>query len=232
MPFQPTLWPTLITLPLLLALLGLGGWQLERLGWKQVLIAERQRGLDAAPIALPADFKGVTPDLAYRRVRASGVFQHQHELFLGARAYKGIAGLEVLTPLRLDNGDYLLVNRGWVPLALKDPAKRPRSLSQGRVEISGVLRPPQEPSGWFVPRPEPAAKHWFFYRTSAMADHLELPLLPAVVEALPVEGQLPIGREARLELRNFHRQYAITWFALAFALCVIYVVYHRTRARG
>ena len=46
--FRPRLWPTLLTVPALLVLLGLGTWQVQRLHWKEALIAERQAGL-AAP---------------------------------------------------------------------------------------------------------------------------------------------------------------------------------------
>jgi surfeit locus 1 family protein len=38
---------------------------------------------------------------------------------------------------------------------------------------------------------------------------------------------LPIGGQTRIDLPNDHLQYAITWFCLAGALIVIYVIYHR-----
>ncbi|MDP6708991.1 MAG: SURF1 family cytochrome oxidase biogenesis protein, partial [Alphaproteobacteria bacterium] len=99
MRFRPTLLPTLMTLPALLVLLGLGGWQLQRLEWKEGLIAERQARLAAAPIALPPRFDAAP--LAHRRVHLAGTFRHEAEIHLGARVHKGISGIEVLTPLRL-----------------------------------------------------------------------------------------------------------------------------------
>jgi surfeit locus 1 family protein len=229
--FRPTLLPTLMTVPALLVLLGLGAWQLQRLEWKEGLIAERRAGLAAAPIALPRRFDAA--ELSHRRVRLAGSFRHEYELYLGARVHKGISGTEVLTPLRLDDGRTIMVNRGWVPLTRRDPATRPESLDPGRVEIAGILRPEQLDGGWLGPRNDAAAGHWFFYEVPAMARWLGLDLLPAVVEALPGADpdRLPVGRTPEVTLVSNHLQYAITWFALALVLAVIYVVYHLGRDR-
>ena len=229
MRFRPTLLPTLVTLPALLVLLGLGSWQLQRLDWKEALIAEREAGLRAAPVRLPA-----TPDLAdvaHRRVTVAGRFLHEGELFFGARVHKGVSGVEVLTPLRLDDGRIVLVNRGWVPLKRRDRAERSESLDRGRGEIAGVLRPERRASGWLAPRNDAAAGYWFFYEVGAMARHLGLDLLPAVLEALPGPdpARLPVGRLPETSLASNHLQYAITWYALALALAVIYLIYHFRR---
>jgi len=53
MKFRPTLWPTVFTIPALIVLLGLGTWQVDRLHWKEGLIADRTARTTAAPIALP-----------------------------------------------------------------------------------------------------------------------------------------------------------------------------------
>ena len=45
--FRPQFWPTVFTVPAVLALLALGTWQVQRLHWKEGLIAERQAGLSA-----------------------------------------------------------------------------------------------------------------------------------------------------------------------------------------
>ena len=51
--FRPTLWPTVFTIPCVLIMIGLAIWQVERLQWKEGLIAERQARVTAAPIDLP-----------------------------------------------------------------------------------------------------------------------------------------------------------------------------------
>lgn len=229
--FRPTLVPTLVTLPALVALLALGTWQLHRLAWKEALIAERESQLAAPPLPLPA-FEGAPPaSLAHRRVRLSGRFLSDKSLFYGSRVVREAPGVEILTPLRLADGRIIMVNRGWVPLDRKAPESRPESLPQGRVEVTGILRPSLKQGGWFTPDADLAEGHWYFYDTAGMARYLGLDLLPAVVEALPgaEPGRLPVAREGKVELVNNHLQYALTWYALALALLVIYVRYHLKR---
>jgi surfeit locus 1 family protein len=68
----------------------------------------------------------------------------------------------------------------------------------------------------------------------AAAAHLD-GVLPFYIDAdaTPNPGGLPIGGQTRLELPNNHLQYAITWYALAVALVVIYILFvRRRRAEG
>jgi surfeit locus 1 family protein len=51
--FRPTLWPTLFSVPAILVMIGLCIWQVQRLHWKEGLIAERESRVAAAPGALP-----------------------------------------------------------------------------------------------------------------------------------------------------------------------------------
>ena len=113
--FRPTLWPTLITIPALAILLALGTWQLQRLEWKTALIAEREAALQAPPVALPDD-PAALRQMDFRRIRVSGEFLHGRSLLLSARSYQGRPGSHLLTPLRLETGRVLMVNRGWIPL--------------------------------------------------------------------------------------------------------------------
>src|SRR5260221_5073438 len=112
MNFRPTLWPTVFTIPALLVLIGLGTWQVERLHWKERLIAERQAGVAAPPVALPRS-REEARELEFRRVRLGGQFLHEKELYLAATNDTGTVGKHVLTPLRLDDWSVVLVNRGF-----------------------------------------------------------------------------------------------------------------------
>ena len=85
---RPQLWPTLFTLPALIALIGLGTWQVQRLHWKDALIAEREAGLAAPPLGLAAIGK-FSASLEHRRVRLAGTFRHDREMHLVARGYRG-----------------------------------------------------------------------------------------------------------------------------------------------
>ena len=228
--FRPTLWPTLITIPALAILLALGTWQLQRLEWKTALIAEREAALQAPPVALPDD-PAALRQMDFRRIRVSGEFLHDRSLLLSARSYQGRPGSHLLTPLRLETGRVLMVNRGWIPLDAT-PSSPAIARPEGAVEVSGILRAGRR-KGWLTPESVPEKGQWFWYDLSLMADHLGLMLLPAVLEAdaAPDPAGLPVGGQTQVRLSNNHLQYALTWYGLAVALVVIYVVFHRQRDR-
>ncbi len=121
--FRPALWPALFASLTFIFLVGLGGWQVQRLFWKQGIIDERQAGSSAAALELPErapEIKG----LMWRRVTVTGRFLHDQELYLAARSLRGKVGVQVLTPFVRDTGQTVLVNRGWVPAVLKDSSRR------------------------------------------------------------------------------------------------------------
>ena len=225
--FRPTLWPTLFTVPALVVLVGLCLWQVQRLQWKEALIADREARVAAEPIALPAG--GVDPaSVDYRRVRLEGAFRHDKELFLGARSMNGNVGYQVLTPFELAGGGAVLVDRGWVPVERKVPDARPEGQLVGPQALDGIVRVPPG-KVWMQPDNEPDKNMWFFVDLPAMAKASGIDLRTDLyVDAGPAEnpGRYPVGGQTRIELPNDHLQYAITWGLLAVALAVIYVLYH------
>ncbi|MDH3594519.1 MAG: SURF1 family protein [Rhodospirillales bacterium] len=231
--FRPAFWPTLFTLPMLATLIGLGTWQLQRLEWKQARIAERETRSIAPAIDLPREIADPQA-LEFRRVALTGRFLHAREMYLNGRTYKGQVGVHVVTPFVLSDGRGLLVDRGWVPMARKDPASRPDGQVAGIVTLEALLRS----GGWtgsrtFRPDNRPEENLWFWVDPVAMAAWagLEDPVtaLYAAAGAAENPGGLPVGGQTRVTLRNDHLQYALTWYALAVALAVIYGLYHRKR---
>jgi surfeit locus 1 family protein len=232
--FRPRLAPTLFTVPVVALLLALGIWQLQRLHWKEELIAQREAALAEVPVPLPHTAEAAE-QMEFRPVIAEGVFLHDKEIFLAVAGSGGGAGFHVLTPLREASGRIVFVNRGFIPAELQDPAMRPAGQLAGSVRVGGLLRlPPAEKPGWFVPDNRPDLNQWFWIDLPAMtaADRL-LDVLPFYVEAdaTPNPGGWPRGGVTPLALPNNHLQYAVTWFSLAAVLIVIYLLYH-WRNRG
>ncbi|MGH6928239.1 MAG: SURF1 family protein, partial [Dongiaceae bacterium] len=210
MTFRPTFWPTMFTAPALLVLLGLGTWQVERLQWKEGLIAERTVRTTAAPIALPAAGTQLSAealaDLDYRRATAAGQFRHDREMYLAARTMQGAVGHQVVTPLRRADGSVVLVNRGWVPDDRRDPAKRAAGQVAGAVTVEGAIRSPGR-QHWLQPDNEPEKNRWFWSDLPAMAQHAGVPterLVPVFLEAGAAAnpGGVPIGGQTRVKLPN------------------------------
>jgi len=227
------LWPTLFTVPVLLLCLGLGSWQIQRLFWKEELIAQRQAAVSAAPVAVPMR-RAEAQEMEFRRVTAEGVFVNDREIFLGATSEAGGQGYQVLTPLREPSGRIVFVNRGYIPGKLKDPANRIAGQISGPVRVQGLLRlPPEGRPAWFLPDNRPDLNYWFWIDLPAMAaaDKLDR-VAPFYIDAdaTPNPGGWPKGGITRLNLQNDHLQYAITWFSLAVALIVVYFLFHRRNA--
>jgi surfeit locus 1 family protein len=224
--FRPTLWPTLITVPAVLVMIGLCIWQVQRLHWKEALIAERASRA-AQEIALPpvgGDLSGAE----FHRVRLQGTFQHDKELFLGARSRNGNPGYQIVTPFALADGQSILVNRGWVPVERKPAQYRAEGQVAGVVAVDGVLRLPHE-RAFMQPDNEPQNNMWFYVDLPAMAAASGAAVRTDLyVDAGSAEnpGGFPIGGQTRIEMPNDHLQYALTWGLLAAALLVIYVLYH------
>ena len=232
--FRPLFWPTLFTAPAVLLLLGLGSWQIQRLYWKQDLIAQRQVAVSAAPILATGNLEEDARGMEFRHVTDEGIFLHDKEIFLGATSEAGRQGYQVLTPLLELGGRIVLVNRGFIPAELKDPAKRAAGQILGTVRVQGLLRlPPAGKPTWFLPDNRPDLNYWFWVDLPAMSAADKLDRVASFyidTDANPNPGGWPKGGVTRLALPNDHLQYAITWFSLAVALMVIYFLFHRRNA--
>jgi surfeit locus 1 family protein len=211
-----------------LAFVALGLWQLQRLQWKQALIArvEARIHAPAAPAPGPLAWSDVDRDSAeYRRVRVAGRFDHGRETLVQAATELG-SGWWVLTPLRVDGGWWLLVNRGFVPPDMRDPARRPAA-PQGEVEVVGLLRI-DEPGGTVLQTNDPTANRWYSRDVRAIGQARQLeegaqaaPLAPYFIDqtappdASPATLGFPRAGLTVLRFSNNHLQYALTWFAMA-----------------
>ena len=167
----------------------------------------------------------------FRKIRLTGYFLHDKEMYLAARSLNGNVGYHVVTPFQERDGRITLVDRGWIPLDKKAPSTRAGGQVPGKIAIEGLIRKPGRNS-WFVPDNQPDKNFWFFVDIPAMAAHDGLVnVRPYFIEAGPAAnpGGYPIGGQSRIELPNNHLSYAITWYSLAFALLVIYLIYHRVK---
>jgi surfeit locus 1 family protein len=230
---------TALALASLAVLIGLGVWQIKRLHWKEGLIAEIEARSRDAPISLAEATASAKQgrDPSYYRVRVEGRFHHDEERHLFSQAIAdGTPGWHVITPLETAQGDMVLVDRGFVPDSLKDPASRAAGQVGDVVTVTGIVRAP-ESQGLFIPDNEPEANRWFWRDLASMTRSMfpqgTKEFAPFFLEAekSDVPGGWPEGGQTRLDLPNNHRQYAITWFLLAGALIVIYAVYVRSLYR-
>lgn len=240
---------TLIILVTVLAgiavLCGLGFWQVQRLGEKQALIerVESRRNSEPVPLAEIEALAEQSGNIDYRPVTAAGRFDHRAEQYYYVTR-DGVVGWHVYTPLVLDDGRVLIVNRGFVPEQLRDPERRRDGLPAARVTLTGLARSaPAEKPNRFIPDNEPENAQYFWRDLEAMAVEMarrmeqeQAIFLPFAVDAAKRPGSAgwPLGGATRIAFPNNHLQYAITWFGLALALLGVgsYFLYARRSVDG
>ena len=232
------LWPALATLLGVAFLISLGNWQMQRLSWKRGLIGSIAERVHAPPVtlALAEERANLGGDVEYTRVKVEGNELNDREIHLYALDDQYGPGFHVITPLRLADGSIVLVNRGFVPNELKDPAKRAAGQIAGDVTATGLLRV-ADVQTMFVPANDAQRNIWYWRDIGAMAATLgaDAPRVHQyIIDAEanpPAPGDWPKGGVTRLELPNRHLEYALTWYALAATLVAVFAAFAITRWR-
>jgi surfeit locus 1 family protein len=181
--------------------------------------------MNLTPEPLPEDLNYLE-SMEYQTVTVRGRFLHEKEMFLGPRSLikpesgdaggglmstKNTSGYLVITPFKLnDREETILVNRGWVSRQHLKPESRPEGQVSGDVELKGVVRLPEA-------RPQFSPSHKtdiFLYR--------DVPRMCQVTGADPIFLDAkttfsggPVGGQTRVNIRNEHLSYIVTWFSLS-----------------
>lgn len=187
-------------------LISLGVWQVQRLAWKEGVIADIETRIAAAPVALPD-----TPDPdtdAYLPVEITGRYVGDTLRVLVSQKQIG-AGYRLITALETDAGR-ILIDRGFVATDDKGIAT-----PQDTLTVTGNLQWPQETDS-FTPKPDRDINVWFARDVPLMATELDTRSIMIVASTVskddPVIAPLPVDTS---RIPNDHLQYAITWFSLA-----------------
>lgn len=201
---------------------ALGTWQVERRSWKLDLIARVESRVHSVPEAPPPRerWSATGRDDEYRHVGLGGRYEHARETLVQAVTARG-PGWWVLTPLMLADGTTVLVNRGFVDDAHRDPASRHAKNDEGDAAqiVTGLLRL-SEPHGGFLRANDPVADHWYSRDVAAIGAARRIPaaqLAPYFVDAdaAPDASAWPVGGMTVVRFHNSHLVYAATWYTLA-----------------
>lgn len=203
-------------------LVALGLWQMQRLAWKEDLIAkiETRRAMPAVP--LPDKIEN-PQEWEYRRVRVTGAFFREPRFLIRPRMHHGKVGYHLVMPLRIKFGGVIYVNRGWI----SDAELASLNTSGRYSKMEGVLRVPVK--GTFTPENDPVNDFWYWPDLDAMGEKAgKKSDYPMILTLLPAaEGVYPTGYEVTSHLRNNHRLYAAFWFSMALILAIIFVIYQK-----
>ncbi|MCF3972875.1 SURF1 family protein [Paracoccus salsus] len=189
-------------------LISLGMWQLQRMAWKEDMLAQIRARIEAPAVPLP---ERIDPGMKYMPVTVSGTTTGDEiDVLSGSKEQGG--GYQVVSRFLTDDGRAILLDRGFIP-------QQARHMDRGpvRLKVRGNLHWPEERSG-STPAPNLDENIWFARDVPAMAKALDTE--PILVVASVVEGDaqgvepIPVAIEG---IPNNHLSYALQWFMIAVA---------------
>lgn len=219
--FAPRPVPTLLTAVAVGLFASLGIWQLGRAGEKRALAADFSGGGPAVEWRqLPADAP------RYQRVTVRGQYDPAHQFLLDNMGHESVAGLQVLTPLLLDDGGAVLVNRGWVPWGPTRAVLPEVAVDAAPRTVVGRLDELPKPGIWLKAPPATGWPRLVQYPkmqelAAALGRELaprQVLLDPAVPDGYVRDWVVP-GTTA-----DRHLGYAVQWFAFAAVAAAIWLV--------
>lgn len=214
----------------------LGFWQLDRLGQRRVENAVGERRITSAPEQLDTLLSSTDDleSLRFRRVTASGTFDPGNEALIRSQVRRGTAGFHVITPLVVEDGDAVLVNRGWVPLTMDTVPVTEASPPTGVVTVEGWIEKTQQrpPLG---PEDPPEGRLETLNRVDIkrISQQVPMSLAPVYIVAIGDQGTdlpVPVDQPEFADLGP-HLAYAIQWFGFATVAVVGYFFLARRRLR-
>lgn len=236
----------IFTLAMVALFVGLGVWQLQRRVWKHALIAALTEQLAAAPVPLPpaSQWGALRPDRdEFRRVSFSATYQALPDVMVftsGSAIRPDVSGQGTwaFMPARLASGETVVVNTGFVQNTMQDRGQQDRAvkplITGEPVTLTGYIRFPEK-AGVLTPEANSTRRLWFTRDHAAMARALGWgPVAPFYIDLerpVPASG-IPKSGPLEVHLRDEHMQYAITWFSLAIAVVIAFVVWLRGTRRA
>lgn len=229
-----------LVLVLVVVMVQLGLWQLRRLDEKRdhkALVEARQEQPtepveEVVPAGAAVDSDAVDAVL-YRSVSASGTYVDDDAVVVENRTFNGASGGWVLTPLLLDDGTGVLVNRGFIGFDDEGRIVPPPPPS-GDVSVTGLVFPSQE-RGRFGATDPGEGKLDVLARVDLdrFAEQVDYELLPAYVQLVTSDPPEPPAGEGVPELvalgppeadEGPHLSYAVQWFIFTTIAGVGYVL--------
>jgi surfeit locus 1 family protein len=198
--FRPPWWAATFATAACAAGIALGNWQSDRAAQK------RAAGIAVQPASL------------------RGIFEPRYTVLLDNKLHRGRPGYEIVQPLRLDGGRYVLVNRGWIASGPSRSQLPEIRTPAGEIQLSGIRL--QRFAHAYEPQPAaPEGKVWQNVTPERFSAWSGLALEPYVVEQHS-EADDGLKREwpragAGVEM---HESYALQWYSLAVLSLILFFV--------
>ena len=198
--------------------IALGTWQIVRLNWKLELIKQIEISLKDQPVNLSNhNHKN------YLRIKTFGIFNFDKQIYLYTLNEKGEPGFDVVTPVIIDNKNYLL-NRGWISFNKKN-TKEINILNSN--DIIGTLKK-QIKANRFKPLNNIDENYWFTLNRKDIFEYTGKNFSPYIIY-LNNNLDTPKTKTITTNVSNNHKKYAITWFSLALSVFIFYLYFRKKK---
>lgn len=231
---------TLIVLAVCAVLIRLGFWQLSRLQQRLAFNARFAAVRAMSSLDLNSVLPANLTEMEYRNATITGLYDFEQQVALRNQYNdQNQVGYALFTPLMLDSGSAVLVERGWIPADGNSASADWRQYDRpGKVTLSGVLRLGRAaPEIGGIPNPtltpsQPRLDFWYLIDLDRIAKQLPYPLLPVYLQlnADSASDQPPIPYPLVMDTSNGpHLGYATQWFAFSAILFFGYSLYYLRR---
>ncbi|HPF77913.1 MAG TPA: SURF1 family protein [Alphaproteobacteria bacterium] len=214
-------------------LIGLGSWQVQRLGWKSEIIRklDQEYAKDAKKTFYRFEDLQSTDDLPILYGSIRGRFDYDKEILVGPKPLNGDIGYLVITPMALSGGGYVLVNRGWISQDNKDDINKTHK--KGNMVATGIFRK----SDWnrFTPNNSPENNIWTKLDITEIAAEKKIKSISPLMlyaQASEEAADILIPENEKWYPRNKHKQYAVFWFTMAGVLVVLFGLIRRKKKKS
>lgn len=200
-----------------IACVSLGNWQMNR---REAVVAnitkiqENYSGtvIDYADIA--GNFADFDAAKEWTQVRLVGQYLTEDQRIVRNRPLNGTPGYEVLVPLRLVNGDTVIIDRGWLPIGNKE-AGHPDIIPEpesGTVEVIARLKPAEPRLDRGAPAGQLASIELNDY-AAQLSYPIKTGAYGQVAKESPAAASNPVAFPAPSIDEGSHLSYAMQWIA-------------------
>ena len=198
---------------------SLGTWQIYRLQWKLDLIDEINYGLNSESV--PYSKKNI---INYQKVKFSGTFDFEKQIYLYSLNSNGKPGYDIITPLKINSNEILIVNRGWISNDLKNNKNINKMKSKS---FEGIVKKISKPNP-FKPENDIKNNVWYSLKLEDLQNFTGYKLTNFVLYLQNSENNLVEKKIISPDLPNNHLKYAITWYSVALSI-LLYFLYFRKK---
>jgi surfeit locus 1 family protein len=224
--FQPSVFTTLLTLLLVGIFAALSVWQYQRAAYKTQMAQAVMQQTAQAPLNLnetTVDW----PAQRFRPAKVSGYWEAANTILLDNSVHRGKAGYQVITPLRLANGQHLLVNRGWIAVGADRKILPTIPTPTESLTLSGTLdNPRSKPVFLFgeIAADTEGNQRWLYLDMAHFAQKLGYSLAPYVLlQTSESADGLRRDWPAYSNTAGMHIGYSIQWGAFGLMVLSAYV---------